>query len=377
MKVGVDAHLVTVQPTGVGKAIFRTIEAMAGAALDDRFVIYGNRALPGRPGDNCRVVRSPLIDRSRLLRVLHERFVMPRRALRDKLNVFYAPGYVFPGRVEVPMVLGVFDVNALKQPHLVRPETAKYYKLALPASAGRARRIIVPTKAVADDVVQHLDVPADRVRVVPCAVDDRFRPDAADPGAVERACGVRQPYVLFVGNIEPNKNLGRLVEAFFAARLNCDLPHQLVIAGRKRHRAGQLTRLVRRLGCEDVVRFPGYVADELLPALYASADAFVYPSHAEGFGIPPLEAMRSGTPTITSEDAAVVEVTGDGAVHFAADDLAGLRRSIEKVLGDTAFAEDIARRGRAVAGKYDWAETGRRTLDVLREVAAGGTGRQR
>ena len=297
MRIGIDAHLVKARPTGVGKAITRTIAAMADAAQTDEFVVYANKAFPDLPGDgaNCRVVRTPLIAGSRILRVVHERCVVPRHVARDKLDVFYAPGYVFPGEPGVPMVLGIFDLNALKHPKLVRPETARYYRWALPASADRAALVVAPTRAVAKDIEQMLRVPRERIRVVPLAADDRFRDPPREVRPALQRYGIETPYVLFVGNIEPNKNLGRLVEAFFAARMNRKLPHTLVLAGKKRHRAHRLTRLVRQLGCEAFVAFPGYVRDEDLPALYAGADAFVYPSHAEGFGIPPLVSIAVGT----------------------------------------------------------------------------------
>jgi glycosyltransferase involved in cell wall biosynthesis len=370
MKVGVDAHLVKARPTGVGKAITRTIEAMVETAPDDEFVIYANRQFPDLLDHhpNCRVVRTRGIAASRLARILHERLVIPRRLQRDGVEVFFAPGYVFPGLLPVRMVLGVFDLNALKFPALVRPETKVYYKYALPASVERAVRVVAPTQAVASDIETLLQVDANAIRVVPCAADDRFRRPPGDIDAVRAKYGLDAPYVLFLGNIEPNKNLASLVKAYFAARLNCNLPHKLVLAGKARHQMRRLKRLIRDLDCEALVQFPGYIDEADLPGLYAGASLFVYPSHAEGFGIPPLEAMGCGTPTITSTDPAVMEVTGDGALHFASTDLAALRQAIESVLSDATLAEQLVARGREVAERYSWARTGRMTMDVLREV---------
>ena len=407
MRIGIDAHLVKAQPTGVGKAITRTISAtidagkagtgtsgirQAHAVLSlpkggdvpvtgsvDDFVIYANRQFPrdldARAG--ARVVRTPLIAASRSLRILHEALLMPRSVRRDRIDLFYAPGYVFPATLDVPLVLGIYDLNALKFPGLVKPETARYYKYALPASARHARLIIAPTHAVASDIEHILRIPPDRIRVVPLAADDKFKvagSKSAELGTRNSELGtLNSPYVLFVGNIEPNKNLVRLVEAFYAARTHANLPHKLVIAGKRRHRARELLRTIRLLGCSGAVLFPGYVPDADLPALYAGADAFVYPSRAEGFGIPPLEAMLSGTPVITSTDPAVVEVTADGALHVPADNLPELRSAIERLLTDRAFAAELAVRGRRIAERYTWAETGHRTLAVLHEAAGACT----
>ena len=371
MRIGIDAHLVTSRPTGVGKTITRTIEAMADAAPGDEFVIYANRRFPATLGNrpNCRVVRTPLISKSATLRILHERFVVPRRVRRQRIDVFYAPGCVFPGELDVPVVLGTFDLNVLKHPGRVRFETAVYHRHALPLSARRARLIAVPTRAVARDVERVLKAPRHKIRVVPCGVDERFRASTPDAAGVAARHGVAGPYVLFVGNIEPNKNLVRLVEAFFAAKVHRKLPHRLVIAGKRGHRAGEVDKAVRMLLGGDDVTFPGYVPDDDLPALYAGADAFAYLSYAEGFGVAPLEAMLSGTPTVTSKDPALVEVTGDGALHCPADDLAAIREALEKVLVDREFAAELARNGRKAAARYSWAETGRRMLVVLREAA--------
>lgn len=373
MRIGVDAHLVKSNPTGVGKTITRTIESMAEAAPGDEFIVYANREFPDVLDDkpNCRVVRTRLIARSRGARILYERFWMPHRLRRDGLDVFHEPGYVFPGTPTMPMVLGIFDVHALKHPKFVRPETAVYYKWAMPRAVERAALVVAPTNAVAADIEQFLDVPRDRIRVVPLAADGRFCDPPAEDADELADYGIDAPYVLFVGNIEPNKNLVRLVQAYFAAKLHKGLSHKLVIAGKKRHRADLLMKIIRELGCAEHVVFTGYVDDDDLPALYAGADAFVYPSRAEGFGIPPLEAMACGTPVITSADAALIEVTGGGALHFPADDIAALREAIENVLTDEALANGLVERGRDVAAQYSWAETGRKTLDVLREAAGG------
>jgi glycosyltransferase involved in cell wall biosynthesis len=373
MKIGVDAHLVTARPTGVGKAITRTIEGMLDAAEgDEEFVVFGSRAFPRHLDDRlgCRVVRTPLIGRSRIARVLFERFRMGARARRHAVDVFYAPGYVYPARLSCPLVLGIYDVNAIKAPLLVRPETARYYGWEMQRSAGRAELIVAPTEAVAADIRKHLDVRAGRLRVVPLAADDRFREPPGDPEPVKAKLSIDAPYVLFVGNIEPNKNLSLLVQAFFAAKLNADLPHKLVVAGKRRHKARRLDKLIRDLDCAQHLIFPGYVDDADLPALYAGADAFLYPSHMEGFGIPPLEAMLCRAPTITSQDPAVVEVTGGGAIHVSAGDLPGWREALERMLTDVAFAKQQAQRGRAAAERYSWAETGRQTMAVIREASA-------
>ena len=206
----------------------------------------------------------------------------------------------------------------------------------------------------------------------------RLGADPPGPHArLEETCaryGIRRPYVLALGNLQPRKNIARLVEAFALARQEGDLPHQLVVAGKAQWRESEVLATVERLGLEDVVRFPGYVADEDLPALYSGAACCAYPSRYEGFGLPPLEAMACGTPVLASHAGALREVVGDAAWVVDPTDVQDIARGLLALLTDPGTAQAYQERGLAHAATFSWHRLAEQTLEVYRQVVAEARG---
>jgi glycosyltransferase involved in cell wall biosynthesis len=237
-------------------------------------------------------------------------------------------------------------------------------------AAARARRVITISEASARDLVEVLGVSRERIAVTPLAADDRFRPieDAAEVDAVRARHGLEGRYVLYVGNVEPRKNLVRVVDAFERAELR---DATLAIAGRLAWLSDEIERRVASYRGPGRVRLLGYVADEDLPALYSGAEAFVYASLWEGFGLPVVEAMACGAAVVASRVAAIEEVAGEAARlvdPLSVDDIAA---ALASVLGDAAERERLRAAGLARAARYSWAETARRTIEVYRAAVRG------
>ena len=181
--------------------------------------------------------------------------------------------------------------------------------------------------------------------------------------------GVRFPYVLGVGNLQPRKNLLRLVEAFSRLKRNTGLPHQLVLVGRAKWKESDLFDAIRKAGVESHVLFPGYLPDEDLVTLYAHADMFVYPSLYEGFGLPVLEAMACGVPVVTSNVTSIPEVAGDAAVLVDPLDVAALTGAIGRVLSDEALRRALREKGPRRAAHFSWKQTALQTWAYYQRMA--------
>ncbi|MDQ2984757.1 MAG: glycosyltransferase family 4 protein [Actinomycetota bacterium] len=271
---------------------------------------------------------------------------LPRRAARDQLDVLHCPTHRAPTRSRVPLVVTFHDLAVLRHPGAFNRWTQTYSRLVLPRVARAAARIIAVSEFTKRELVELLDVPPEKIRVVPNAVAAPFT-----------ASGEQAPgnYVLTVSTLEPRKNLPRLIDAFERAGLDgCEL----VVAGARGW--GDVELNGRR------VRWVGRVSDEELARLYRGARCFAYPSVYEGFGLPVLEAMACGTSVVAGQTAAVSEVADGAAVLVDALDpdalAAGLREAIER-------REELVTRGHERAAAFDWERTAQLTVEVYREAA--------
>jgi glycosyltransferase involved in cell wall biosynthesis len=236
--------------------------------------------------------------------------------------------------------------------------------------ARAASFIITPSESVRAELAEHLGIQPSKTVAVPEAPREVFRP-ARDDEALEvrRRLGVEDEFLLFVGTVEPRKNLTTLVAAFAEVLNSTELRPQLVIAGGEGWLTDELHERVERSGVKDRLRFTGYVTDEDLRALYSSCRAFVYPSLYEGFGLPPLEAMACGAPVVASPVPSVTEAAGRGAARVVAPtDTGGLARELVGLLTDENERRRLSALGRERASRFTWERTARATLEVYEEA---------
>jgi glycosyltransferase involved in cell wall biosynthesis len=240
---------------------------------------------------------------------------------------------------------------------------------ALAPSAARADRIVTPSQFTRDDVLKLLPVEPERVVVIPGGIDRSFKPQPAEEVAARLApLGLRAgDYLLFLGTIEPRKNLARLLQAMELAGPKIG---PLVLAGGRGWNNAAIRDAIARLARDGRIRDLGYVADDLRPALQAGARAFVYPSLYEGFGLPPLEAMACGTPVLTSNVSALPEVMGDAALYVDPEDVPALAAALTRLWDDESLRADLRARGLARAQEFSWDRTARLTIEVYRDLLA-------
>ncbi len=389
MHIGINAlALRSGEYSGVHVAARGAINAVVGhAAPDDRFTLYVQRKLPRnlpQPGETVRHVPPFWPVGWRAGRITWEQFRLPARVFADHVDLLWCPAYVMPRTCLKPVVLSVHDLFALRQPEVCTRANRSHFVRMLPKSLARARCIVVPSDWVRQELVAYARTlrdeeqpPVDlgdveeRTRVIPWGVDERFAPvqDPAQRETVALRYGLPPRFVLYVGRVEPKKNVRRAVEAYFAAVMSKGLPHRLVLLGpRGWGEEKQVARLIRNLGLEQKAVCLGFVPDEDLPAIYSLADCLLFPSIAEGFGLPVLEAMACGTPVVASGIPPLAALT-DGVAQLAPpEDLPGLRAALEAVLANPARARELADKGRMRARAFTWQAYGKAMVALFQGV---------
>jgi alpha-1,3-rhamnosyl/mannosyltransferase len=342
--------------TGVGRYIAGLLAALERAAPPDARCVplFAPRAVLERPGGAMSRAFALARTLARLLPAPYELAQAARAAALAARppTVYHETNHAAPPFAG-PIVLTIHDLSTLRFASTQDPARVRHFARALQRGAPRAARVVVPTAAIAQEVVDALAVPRDRVRVVPHGVDARFTAEGA------RARPVGRPYVLYVGALNARKGIETLTAAFAALPAAVRRAHALVLAGPREAGAppsGEATWL-------------GYVPDDELPALVRGAAAFCYPSRYEGFGLPLLEAMASGVACVASDDPALVEIAGGCALHAARGDAQALAAALARALEDSALRADLALRGPRRAAQFTWEGSAQAHLMAYREAA--------
>jgi len=296
---------------------------------------------------------------------LWEQVVLPRRL---KYRFLFSPSNAGPLAVENQIVT-IHDMAVFDCPKAFAPQFEAFYRFLLPRLVRRVRQIIAVSEFVKTRILFHTNVAPAKVAVIPNGVSPRFSPTAITGIDVTTAAlGLpSREYVLVVGSLEPRKNLVRLLQAW--AQVQRDVSHDiwLVVAG-----AGGTSRVFRETHWASLpprVFMLGHVDDGLLPALYAGALAMAYVSIYEGFGLPPLEAMASGTPVLAGNQSSLPEIVGEAGVLVDPFDVESIARGMQRVLEDSSLRSELRRLGLSRARQFSWSETAQRTWDVLQAAA--------
>jgi glycosyltransferase involved in cell wall biosynthesis len=306
-------------------------------------------------------------------RILWEQLAQPGTARRLHLDVLHAPVNVGPLLRTCPTVVTIHDLSFILYPELFRPFNRVYQQRFARWTVDHAAAIIAVSSSTRDDLVRLMGVPPGRVAVVPNGVGEEMQPlDPALVAAHRARHGLPDRLILFVGTLEPRKNVLTLLEAFACLCGRPGFSHHLAIVGGKGWYYGEIDGAVERLGLRERVIFAGFVPQEELPLWYNTADLFVYPSLYEGFGLPPLEAMACGTPVVVSNVSALPEVVGEAGLRVPPLDAEALAAAIEAVLGAPEQHSALRAAGLQRAATFSWRETARRTSQVYHQVVGDG-----
>ncbi len=370
MRVAIDVR--KLHDFGVGTYVRNLIDQLAHLDHDSEYVLLcrkDDRGLSRQLGPNFRELADGSDHYS-----LGEQLTIPFHVQRIRPHVFHTPHYVLPVLTPCRSIVTIHDCIHLVFPQYLQNRLAHgYARAAFYAATHRASRILTVSEASKRDILRFFRIPEDKVTVIYNAIADTFY-DPPPEDAVER---VRERYqlhnrfVMYAGNIKPHKNLERLIDAF--VRLREDGGHddlKLLISGGEVSKYATLRRAVHRYNLHQHVRFLGFQPEETLAALYRLADVFVFPSLYEGFGLPPLEAMASGTPVVVSNVSSLPEVVGDAGVLVNPYDAESIADGIRRVLDDASFRTDLIARGVQRARTFSWGESAKRVRAIYAEIAA-------
>ncbi len=348
---------------GIHHYIDQLLRHLPAAAPDFRFTVFTGRGQPVMPGARIRRTRLPTAHP--LVRIAWEQLIQPIEAARLRPDLLHALAFVSPWASRRPAVVTVYDLSFRITPDRFRPAQRLYLSAFTRASCRRARRVIAISESTRADVARLLDVPLDRIDVAYPGVEPRFRPlPAAEVAAFRLRRGLPERFILYLGTLEPRKNLMALIAAF--AELRAAEPDlRLVLAGARGWDDAPIFHLVERLGLKEAVHFPGFVPAVELPLWYSAALLFAYPSSYEGFGMPVTEALACGVPVVTTNASSLPEAGGDAAALVAPGDVPAIAAALA-----AALRPDPARiaRGLAHAARFTWAAAAAQTANAYRRA---------
>lgn len=316
---------------------------------------------------NCRIV-SPRIP-PQILNALH----LPVEIFTGLADVMHTPIAFPPPLWRARSVLTIHDLAYLEHPECFIPRHVSIWKRKVTRATRRAVKIVTVSEYSRGAIIERLGIPPERVRAIYHGISPIFRRDGEGQewGEVARRLGLERPYILFVGTIQPNKNLRRLLDAFVQLGRMGFPDHRLVLAGQRGWLSEPIHEHAARLGLGDRLIFTEYVQDPILVTLYRHADVFVLPSLCEGFGIPVIEAMACGVPVVASKTGALPEVVADAGVLVDPYSVKAIAEGLAEVLSNPQLRGQMVARGVRRAADFTWERTVRETVAVYREVAAG------
>ena len=375
MKIAIDIRTINKPRSGVGYYVTNLIQKLQDIDEDNQYCLISNNGEyenTFRAQANFENHRTWVSNENHLFGDFWESFYLPRLLEKKNVSVFHGPAFMVPLiKRNMATVVTIHDIVSFIMPDTIPMKYAFYMRNLIKLVSRKADRIISVSHSTKKDLIAWLGVPEEKITVVHQAVSETFYPaENGDGGAqIRRRFGIHGRYMLFVGNLEPRKNLSRLMEAFAMARERLGGPIQLVICGKKGWLCSGILKTYERIRRGDDILITNYVNEQDLLGLYQNAEMFVFPSRYEGFGLPALEAMACGAPVITSNVSSLPEITGGAAMLINPSDVGEISEAMVKLANCASLRSELKEKGFRQAKLFSWAKTARETLDVYRSLA--------
>lgn len=375
MRIGIDIRSLILTKAGINQYTKNIIKSLAKIDKDNDYVLFCNvKSRYDWSGyDNIKeeVIRLPHL--GRFTEKLWEEILLPNGLSSKKIDLFHSPRFILPGKKPCKFIVTIYDLAFKRFPQLVTKKVFNHFNNGVKSAINRADKIIAISHNTKKELINLFDARNDKIEVVYMGIGEDCRPIRAESQLreIKDKYNLPEKFILFVGTIEPRKNLKRLIEAFYELKKNKSIEHSLVIAGGKGWLYDDVFETLKKLQLNQDVIFIGYIPESELPLIYNAADLFVYPSLYEGFGLPPLEAMACGVPVVTSNVSSLPEVVGDAAILIDPYDIQAIAEAIEQILQDYNLREKMIEKGFNQAKKFSWEKASRETLDLYYKCLSG------
>ncbi len=374
MRICVDVSAAVHHRGGLGRYAQELTTALLAVDAEDEYIAFYNRPAQARvppPLAHLRHLTTDLPNKPWRLSALCAHLVgLSQDRFFPDVDLFHATDHLLPRFSRVRSVFTLHDLAFRFYPETHTPLNRWFLNVMMPRFLHAAGAVIAVSEHTKRDALRAYGIDETKVRVIYEGVSPRFCP--ANPEAIQatrRKYNLPDRFILFVGTIEPRKNLTTLLAAYRLLR-GQGAEHKLVIVGKRGWLYGDFFRQLRASGLEGEIIFPGFVPDEDLPALYGGADLFAFPSLYEGFGLPPLEAMACGTPVVCADSSSLPEVVGDAALLVPPSDVAAWAEALRRLACDADLQASLRSRGPEQARRFSWEQAARATVEVYRQVMA-------
>jgi len=367
MLIAIDASTISTQG-GPRTYVLGLLDALFSLDRENEYLVFYN--------DPIHLGRFPLAreivlpGKNPLARLWREHVLLPLTCRRERVDLLHCPKSAIPFFSPCPTVVTLHDLIPLRHPETEKLVAQLYWRLQIPIAARRSNFIITDSEHARQEIMADFQVAPERIKAVmlgfnPDMLEQRESTDAA---AIRLKYGLPDAYILYVGTIQPRKNIDTMIKAYHRLTKQRNMP-MLVIVGRKGWLYDKLFALIAELGLTEKILFTGFVPDEELPYIYDGATVFIYLSFFEGFGLPPLEAMACGIPVVTSDTTSLPEVVGEAGIAVPPADIERVMAAIVRLLDDPGHAAILGKRGRERAKLFSWEAAARETLEIYRNVA--------
>jgi glycosyltransferase involved in cell wall biosynthesis len=364
MRIGFDARLIYYQQAGIGQYILQLVQSLARIETRHELWVFRSRKAPPLP-------LPAHIHQAKLWTPSHHRFestALSAELMGKRLDLLHSPDFIPPFGGRFRSVITIHDLNFIHFPEFLTPKSTRYYEQIYRA-VERADHVIVDSNWTKNDVIQELNVAAERITTIHLAADSVYRPitDRQEIRHTMVRYGLPSDFIIFVGTLEPRKNIPSLLKALYHLHSKGYDIH-LAIVGRKGWLYEDVFETLTELKLTDFVHFLENVPNQDLARLYNAAQCLVLPSYFEGFGLPPLEAMACGTPVVVSDRASLPEVVGDAGLLIDPTSPQDQSRAIAQILDSETLRKALRQKGLIRANKFSWTKAAHQTMAVYQKV---------